>query len=172
MLFVSPTRDMEVISLAAAAALTEWSERTFWRRFREGSIQREIRNGKAVVRFSAIATHTCLPLQQEDIAVLEQADAGDALAQTDLALLFLSYRKTKGALAWLTLAARQDHAHAMYLLGRMYIDGIDGEQDENLGLMWLSKAACHQDVFGVAILGAIRHRLKRGAWPDGLSLQR
>lgn len=154
---------MEVISLAAAATLTEWSERTFWRRFREGSIEREIRHGKAVVQFSAIAPHSCVPMKEEDIALLDQADAGDALAQTDVALLFLQYKKTKGAHAWLTLAAKQNHAHAMYLLGRMYIDGAEGDKDENLGLMWLCKAAFHQDQFATAVLVAIRQRLALGA---------
>ncbi len=152
---------MEVISLAAAATLTEWSERTFWRRFREGSIERQIRHGKAVVQFSDIAPHACLPIKEEDIALLDQADAGDALSQTDLALIFLQYRKYKGALAWLTLAAKQDHAHAMYLLGRMYIDGTGGDKDENLGLMWLCKAAFHQDQLATAVLLAIRQRLAK-----------
>lgn len=150
---------MEVISLTAAATLTEWSERTFWRRFRDGSIERHIRDGKAVVQFGAIASHACLPLATEDLALIVQADAGDPCAQSDLALLFLEYKKTKGALAWLTLAAKQDNANAMYLLGRLYIDGIDGDKDENLGLMWLCKAASLHEQFASAVLRSIRQRL-------------
>ena len=150
---------MEVISLAAAATLTEWSERTFWRRFRDGSIERQIRNGKAVVQFDAIATYACLPLEKEDVALLDRADAGDAGAQTDLALLFLEHKRTKGALAWLALAAKQEHANAMYLLGRIYIDALDEDKDENLGLMWLCRAASLQDHFASAVMHAIRQRL-------------
>lgn len=150
---------MEVISLAAAATLTEWSERTFWRRFRDGSMERHIRNGKAVVQFDEVAKHACLPLGKEEVALLDRADAGDAGAQTELALLFLEYKKIKGALAWLGLAARQDNANAMYLLGRIHIDGLDGEVDENLGLMWLCKAASLHDQFASAVMHAIRYRL-------------
>jgi TPR repeat protein len=133
---------MDVISIAAATTLTEWSERTFWRRFTEGSIERISKNGKAVIRFDAIAGHVCIPLDDEDKSLFQQADAGDAAAQTDIALIFLTYKKPKGALAWLNLAVKQDDANAMYLLARCYIDGYGTERDENLGLMWLSKAAC------------------------------
>ena len=150
---------MEVISLAAAATLTEWSERTFWRRFRDGTIEREIRNGKAVVQFSSIAAHACVPMTAEDVGLLDRADSGEAEAQTDLALLFLEHRKYKAALAWLTLAAKQDNPHAMYLLGRIYIDGAEEDKDENLGLMWLCKAASHRDQFATAVMLAIRCRL-------------
>jgi TPR repeat protein len=150
---------MDVITLAAATTLTEWSERTFWRRFTDGSIERITRNGKVVVRFDAIAAHVCIPLAEEDLLVLECADSGDAAAQTDLALLFLEHRKAKGALAWLGLAAKQNDASAMYLLGRFYIDARGADKNENLGLMWLSKAACHGSELAVAAMQAIRERL-------------
>jgi TPR repeat protein len=154
---------MNVISLAAATTLTEWSERTFWRRFTDGSIERMIRNGKAVVPFDAIAAHLCLILAPDDLLLLERADAGEAGAQTDLALVFLAQRKPKGAIAWLGLAAKQDDANAMYLLGRCYIDGRGADKDENLGLMWLSKAACRGSQLAGAAMLAIRARLSTPA---------
>lgn len=153
---------MNFISLPAAATLTEWSERTFWRRFREGAIKREIFNGKAVVRFNAIAAHACIPLDDDAIALLASADAGDAVAQTDLALLFLENKRPKGALAWLALAAKQDYGNAMYLLGVSAISGVGGEKDENLGLMWLCKAAMHQNPFATAVLRSVRSKLSQG----------
>jgi TPR repeat protein len=154
---------MELITLAAAITLTEWSERTFWRRFTDGSIKKETRNGKAVIRFAAIVAHVCVALDPEDLLVLERADGGDALAQTELALVFLVHRKPKGAIAWLSLAAKQDDANAMYLLGRCYIDGRGADKDENLGLMWLSKAACRGSQLAAAAMLAIRARLSTPA---------
>lgn len=150
---------MDVISLTAATTLTEWSERTFWRRFTDGSIKKEIRNGKAVVSYGAIAAHVCVPLDGDDLLLLEQADAGEAAAQTDLAVIFLSHGKPRGALAWLGLAAKQDDANAMYLLGRCYIDGWGVGRDENLGLMCLSKAACHGSTMAVGVMQSIRERI-------------
>ena len=152
---------MEVISLAAAITLTEWSERTFWRRFTDGTIRKESRNGKAVIRFAAIRDNLCLPFDGEDLLLLERADGGNAVAQTELALHFLDHRKPKGALAWLGLAVKQEDANAMYLLGRCYIDGNSRgiECDENLGLMWVSKAACHGSVMALAVMQSIRERI-------------
>ena len=150
---------MDVISLSAATTLTEWSERTFWRRFTDGTIERVIRNGKAVIPFAAIEPHLCLPLAPEDLLLLEQADAGEAGAQTDLALIFLAHSKAKGAIAWLGLAAKQDDANAMYLLGRCYIDAHGAEKDENLGLMWLSKAACRGSQMAEGAMQSIRARI-------------
>ncbi|WP_426107152.1 hypothetical protein [Massilia sp. TSP1-1-2] len=152
---------MEVISLAAAITLTEWSERTFWRRFTEGTIKKESRNGKAVIRFASIRDNLCVPLNVDDMLLLELADGGDAGAQTELALHFLDHRKPKGALAWLGLATKQDDANAMYFLGRCYIDGgsRDIERDENLGLMWVAKAACHGSGLAIAVMESIRERI-------------
>ena len=159
--YFTSIQPMEVISLAAAAIVTEWSERTFWRRFKDGVITREIRHGKAVVELRAIAAHACFPLDDDAVALLARADTGDACAQTELALLFLEHRKPKGALAWLTLAVKQDDANAMYLLGRAYITGEGADTDENLGLMWLAKAAFHRHPLASAVMHAMRARIMR-----------
>lgn len=150
---------MDLITLAAAITLTEWSERTFWRRITDGAIERLSRNGKAMIRFEAIAPYLCLPLEGEDLQLLERADAGEAAAQSDLALFFMQHGKRKGALTWLSLAAKQQDANAMYLLGRYYIDAPGAETDENLGLMWLAKAACYGSQMAVAVMQSIRESL-------------
>jgi TPR repeat protein len=62
-------------------------------------------------------------LEPKDLPVLESADAGDAEAQNDLALIFLSNGKHKDAIYWLELAAKQDYAIAMHGRGRCHIDG-------------------------------------------------
>ncbi len=132
---------MFLISLHAAITLTGWSERTFWRRFAEGSIARQTVKGSSMILFDLIEPHLCFPLQRDDLSVLESADAGDARAQTDLALVFLANGKPKGAIYWLELAARQGYADAMNWLGRCYLAAEGVAKDENVGIMWISKAA-------------------------------
>ncbi|MBV5336509.1 MAG: sel1 repeat family protein [Deltaproteobacteria bacterium] len=132
---------MQFLSLSAAITLTDISERTFWRKFADGSIDRVKVNGKVMIPFDSIKTHFCLPLQPEELAVLESADAGDAEAQNEMALIFLANNKPKNAMYWLELSARQNYADATNLLGQCYM-GVNGVvKDENTGMMWLAKAA-------------------------------
>ncbi len=127
------------ISLPAAITLTQWSERTFFRKFAEGSLTRDTESG--TISFDLLKPHFCLTLQPEDLAVIERADAGDAEAQNEVALIFLSSRKPKGAIYWLEQAAMQNYGDAMSLLSQCYMDGNCVSKDENLGIMWLAKAA-------------------------------
>ena len=152
---------MELISLAAAITLTEWSERTFWRRFADGSVKRELEssgNGKSMVHLNSIKPYITLPLDADDFALLRLADRGDAAAQNDLALIFLANGKPRGAIAWLELAARQDHADAMHWLARCYLEGNGVARDDNLGMMWLSKAAAHGHPISESQLRLMRER--------------
>ena len=129
------------LSLPAAITLTDWSERTFWRKFADGSLARETVNGKSMINFNLIEPHLCLPIEPEDIAVLESADAGDAEAQNEVALIFLSRYRPKGAIYWLEQAAKQNYADAMNLLSQCYMQGSGVPRNENTGVMWLAKAA-------------------------------
>ena len=92
---------MQFISLPAAITLTELSERTFWRKFADGSLARETVNGKAMISFDLIKPHLCLALSPEDLSVLASAVAGDAEAQNEMALIFLTNEKPKNAIYWL-----------------------------------------------------------------------
>lgn len=134
---------MQLISLPAAITLTEWSERTFWRKFADGSLVRETVNGKAMIHFDLIKPHLCLALEPEDLAALTSAVAGDAEAQNEMALIFLSKDKPKGAIYWLEQAAKQGYADAMNLLSHCYMSGNGVAKDENMGMVWLAKAATH-----------------------------
>lgn len=159
---------MELISLAAAITLTEWSERTFWRRFADGSVKREMEssgNGKSMLQLDSLRPHITIPLAPEDLALVQQADRGDAAAQSDLALVFLASGRTRGAIYWLELAARQDYADAMHWLARCYLDGNGVAPDDHLGLMWLSKAAAHGHRISQAQLQVMRDRFT-AADPD------
>jgi TPR repeat protein len=152
---------VELISLAAAITLTDWSERTLRRKLAEGSITRAPENGsngKSLIHFDSISEQVCVSLESEDLSVLIKADAGDAEAQSDMALIFLSSNKFKSAIYWLELAAKQAHPDAMHWLGRCHIDGNGVPKDENLGIMWLSKAAAHGHLISQAQMQAMRNR--------------
>lgn len=152
---------MELISLAAAITLTEWSERTFWRRFADGSVKKEVEgggNGKSMVHLDSIKPYIAMPLDADDFALLRLADRGDAAAQNDLALIFLANGKPRGAIAWLEMAARQDYADAMHWLARCYLEGNGVPRDDNLGMMWLSRAAASGHLISANQLQLMRER--------------
>jgi hypothetical protein len=153
---------LEFISVNTAITLTEWSESTFRRRIADGSVKRELEpgvNGRSMVNIESIQPHICIPFDEQDILLIRSADAGDPEAQTDLALLFLAANKPKGAIYWLELAIKKDYANAMYYLSRCYIDGTGVARDENLGLMWLSKAAVHGSVIAREQMHTVRQKL-------------
>jgi len=138
-----------MISIAAAITLTELSKRTLWRRISDGSLIRIDDNtvdDKAKISLDAIKSNICVPLEPEDFDLIESADAGNAEAQTDLALLFLSNAKPESAVYWLKLAVKQDYLEAMHWLGRCYTDGNGLPKNENLGIMWIAKAAAQGHV--------------------------
>ena len=77
------------LSVATAITLTGWSERTVWRRIADGTIASDPAQGKSMIAFAQLQPFVVIPLTPEDCSVLSSADAGDAEAQNDLALLFL-----------------------------------------------------------------------------------
>lgn len=90
-----------------------------------------------------------------DVELIETAATGDAKAQTDLALLFLSHAKFESAVYWLELAAKQNHPAAMYLLSRCYIDGDALPRNENMGIMWITRAASIGHVLSQSLMQAM-----------------
>ncbi len=152
---------MNRISLPAAITLTEWSERTFFRKFADGSLSRERVNGKLVIPLPLIEPHLCISLEPEDLQVLEKADVGDAEAQNDLALIFMANAKPKSAVYWLELAARQNYADAMNLLARCYAIGDGVAQDDNIGMMWLAKAAALGHIISQGQMQGMRDMIYR-----------
>lgn len=161
---------MELISLAAAVTLTEWSERTFWRRFADGTVKREAGGnggGRSLVTLNSIRPYLCLPLNDEEIELVKLAGGGNAEAQNDLALIFLSNNKPKGAIYWLSLAAKQDHTEAMHWLGRCYMEGNGVPKDEDMGIMWLSRAAAFGHVISQGQMQAIRNKFTGAAMLTG-----
>ena len=134
---------LEMISLATAVTLTNLSKRTLWRRISDGSLTRsdeESPSDKAMIHFDDIRPWLSIELAEEDLQLLANAEAGDEHAQTDLAIVLLSQEQPKNACYWLRSAAKKSK-NAMYLLGRCYIDGNGVEKNDNLGIMWIAKAA-------------------------------
>lgn len=131
------------ISLEAATSVTQLSKRTLWRRLSEGQITRQANDedGRAMLTFEDLVPMLCIPIAPEDHRLIIEAAAGDAEAQTDLALLFLDADKPGIGLSWLNLAADQGYPDAMHHLSRLYIQGNGPQKNDSLGLMWLAKAA-------------------------------
>lgn len=131
------------INLEAAVWITQLSKRTLWRRLSEGQLTRQANDdeGRTMLTFEDLVPMLCIPVTPQDHDLIIQAAAGDAEAQTDLALLFLETDKPDVGLSWLTLAADQGHPDAMHHLSKLYIQGSGLPKDDSLGLMWLAKAA-------------------------------
>lgn len=148
------------ISLDTVIVVTDTSKRTLWRRLSEGKMARQENDerGRAMLDFEDILPMLCISIEPEDHELFISADAGDAEAQNELALLFLGSNRPDIALHWLRLAANQEHADAMHNLGGLYIKGIGVLKKDNLGLMWLAKAAAFGHVIAEQQLAA----LKRG----------
>jgi TPR repeat protein len=150
---------MQHVSLQAATTLTEWSERTIRRRLADGSLKCAADNEtyyKTMLCFDSIKHDICIALNPEDIELIKNADTGDASAQNDLALLFLENDKLKSAVYWLELAAKQQIADAMHLLGRCYLEGHGLAKDDNLAIMWIAKAASLGHSIAIAQIQSMR----------------
>ena len=152
------------ISLASAILLTDLSENTLRRRIAAGVMVRTIEdrpNGRSMIPFDAIKSECCIPLEEGNFELITKADQGNAEAQNDLALLFLSCAKPKKAVYWLELAIKQKHTDAMHWLGRCYIEGNGVVQDENLGFMWLSRAAADGHIISRKMMRTICQKIIR-----------
>ncbi|CDS48030.1 hypothetical protein [Polaromonas sp. CG9_12] len=139
---------MEAISVDASIVITERSRRTWWRRISEGAVRRvdDDGRGRAMLSWDDVSSHICIPMTPEDLAFVLRADEGDAEAQTDIGQLFSIAGKYEAALYWLQQAAQQEHPDAMQWLGRCYLSGEGVPKDDNLGIMWIAKAASHGHV--------------------------
>ncbi|AFL72844.1 tetratricopeptide repeat protein [Thiocystis violascens] len=147
-----------LISVTATAMLTGWSERTVWRRFSGHIVKSETSSGRSMVPLDLVQPHLCISLSPEDALVLAKADAGDADAQNEVALLFLTEGKPEWAIGWLELAAKHGHADAMNLLGTCYIEGNGVPKNDNLGIAYIAKAAANGHVISQRQMDFIRGR--------------
>lgn len=152
---------MASISLNTAAAITERSKRTWQRRLDDGTARRGEwdAGNRLMIELEDVLPLVTIAINRDDLVRVAAADAGDAEAQNDVAMLFLAAGRHKAAVYWLELAAEQGYADAMHHLGRCHLDGSGVPRDEHLALMWISKAAAH----GHAIAREQLFALKQGA---------
>lgn len=131
------------LSVTTATAITDISERTWWRRIEQGAIQRvSTGSGKQTrLLLSDVLPEISVSVTAEDIEFILLADAGDADAQNDIGQMFSIAGKLEAALYWLQQAANQGNPDAMQWLGQCYARGEGVPPDDNLSVMWLAKAA-------------------------------
>jgi hypothetical protein len=156
---------MKTISLAAAITLLNQSERTLRRRIAEGVLPKVVDEGgsnRTLLPFDVVLAQACIPLDPEDMRLLEHADSGNMQAQSDLGLLFLAHGQHEGALYWLEQSAKQGCSEAMHWLGRCHAEGVGMKRDEDLGMMWLANAAAHGHIISKAQMQAFREKITGG----------
>lgn len=116
--------------------------------------------GRAMLLWSEVEPHICVPIEPDDQRFILLADAGNAEAQDDMGQLFLRAEKYQAAFYWFEQAAQKNNPDAMQWLGHCYINGKGVLKDENLGMMWLAKAAALGHVLAQGqIRGLINHAL-------------
>jgi hypothetical protein len=137
---------MASITLNTAMSLTGLSKRTLWRRIADGQLRVLDPAGGGGseytrVQLEDVVALSALRLNEDDLNLIAEADAGSAEAQCDLGLLLLTQNHPTEAVAWFTRAANQTYPEAMHQLGRCYIAGRGLEANEVSGVEWISRAA-------------------------------
>lgn len=143
--------ETEFISLSMAGALTGLSKRTLWRRIAEGTVRTDKQVGRrpseagiqtGVVLDDVLALSP-LPIEQEDRALILEADAGRPDAQCDLGLLLIAQGLPDAAVPLLKASAEQHCLEGMHWLGRCLIAGRGVPEDVQRGIDWIARAANH-----------------------------
>lgn len=142
------TTSTATISLDTTCAITETSKSTWRRRIAKGDFTRltDDARGRAILLWSEIEPYIFVPIEPEDKQFILLADAGDSEAQDNIGQLFLMSEKYPAAFYWFQQAAQQNNPDAMQWLGHCYINGKGVAKDDNLGMMWIAKAAAQGHV--------------------------
>jgi TPR repeat protein len=150
---------LQLISFHAAITLTDMSESTFRRKMRTGLIKEKQKNdetGRSMIEIDSIRRYINAGLEREDWQLMEQADAGDADAQTDIALLFQDGGKHHSAVFWLKSAMKKGNCEAMHWMGRCYMEGRGVARNEDMGIMLIAKSAALGHAISQGQMAAIR----------------
>lgn len=135
------------------------SERTFRRKIRIGLIKEMRKNdesGRPMIEIDSIRPYISAIFEEEDWQLIAQADAGNAEAQNELALLFQGKEKYKSAVFWLRSAMKKGSRDAMHWMGRCYIEGKGVPGNEDMGMMLLAKSAALGHAISQGQMAAIR----------------
>lgn len=150
---------MAAISLKTAISISGLSRRTIWRRIEDGCLTKICapkKGGMTRLNFEEVLSLSCLPLKQEDHAVIFAADQGDAVAQCDLALLFLTAHRARDAAFWFDQSAQQSYPDAMCFLGRFCLMGKVIPRNVDLGISWLNHAAAKKHLVAQSLIGFLQ----------------
>jgi TPR repeat protein len=132
----------QFISVKTYANLCNVSERTIRRYIATNAIDFiSDSSSRTLIAIGEVEKKCIIQLDSHALELILLADKGDVEAQGDLAVLFFEYSKASLAIYWLNLAAKQQSADAMQLLGCCYGQGLGVVKDNNRALMWISKAA-------------------------------
>ncbi|WP_431273427.1 tetratricopeptide repeat protein [Variovorax ureilyticus] len=115
--------------------------------------------GRARVALEDVLELVDCGLPPDDMALLGQADAGDAEAQSDVGEMFISAGRHEAGLYWLELAAEQGHSNAMQCLARCYLSGEGAPKDEDMAIRWLADAAARGHFIAREQMRGLRERL-------------
>jgi TPR repeat protein len=95
-------------------------------------------------------------------AIRQKAEAGDPIAQFDLARAYIEGKLvTKDpatGVLWLKKSARQDYVGAEYALGIMYENGVGVSKDQHEAAKWFLKAARQQNKAAQEQLSSMLHQ--------------
>jgi predicted DNA-binding transcriptional regulator AlpA len=155
----------QTLSLTTAIAITDISESTWWRRIKQGAIQRAntIVGKHTRLHLSDVLPNISIPVNKQDIEFILLADTGNADAQNDVGQMFSIAGKAESAIYWLQQAASQGNPDAMQWLGQCYARGEGVSLDENLSMMWLAKSAALGHVIAKSQMDAILKRSRISA---------
>ena len=153
---------MNTISLDTAVLLTGQTKRHLRGRIAEGHLVKEDGtdpHGRTHIALAPLAASIGFPLAAEDVEAILQADAGQAAAQHEVALMFLMAGKPERAFSWLQLAVEQGCADAMYTLGENLITGLGVPPNPTQGFAWIEKAALKGHGLAQQVTRELRSRL-------------
>ena len=151
---------MRTVSLSTAMTLSDLSESTFRRKIRSGDIQLlppEDAGGREGIAIDRNAAYLNADIAVGHWELVREADRGDALAQTELALVLQRHRKFRAAVYWLQLAAKRNDSHALHWLARCHLEGRGVARNEDKGIMLLARSAMLGNVISAHQLAALRH---------------
>lgn len=151
---------MRTVSLSTAMTLSDLSESTFRRKLRRGEIRllpAPEPGGREGVAIDLNVLYLDARIVAGHWEVVEEADRGDASAQTELALILQKHRKCRAAVYWLQLAAKRNDSHALHWLARCHLEGRGVAKNEDKGIMLLARSALLGHVISAHQLAALRH---------------
>jgi heme oxygenase len=149
-----------------AALILEKNERTLQRWCDDGILKSA---GSAARNRTMINVEDVLDLcgelrhaDHELAELISEADQDSAEALNDLGIILLKEGRQLGAFSLFNASAALDYLDAMHWLYQCHQNGVGTEQNENLAMMWLNKAAALGHKMAIAQVNAMRSLTTKG----------